>query len=262
MEIALKPLGIGWGILAAVMAALWLRQRRTRDAGTVDVAWAGGLGGLAVLCAVLGDGDPTRRLLLGAIGGSWGFRLCFYLWRRLESGQEDGRYQTLRQEWGDRAQRYFFLFFQAQALLAVVLALPFAAVAQREGPLVGWDWMALAVWGISIGGETLADSQLARFRKDPSNRGKTCRAGLWRLSRHPNYFFEWVQWWSYVFLALPTSTVWLTLISPVLMLFLILKVTGIPPTEAQALLSRGEDYRRYQRTTNAFFPWFPRTRIP
>jgi steroid 5-alpha reductase family enzyme len=107
-------------------------------------------------------------------------------------------------------------------------------------------------------GEWTADRQLARFRADPANRGKTCRAGLWRSSRHPNYFFQSLFWWTFVLLSVGAPHAWLTLISPLIILFLILKVTGIPPTEERALQSRGEDYRAYQRTTSAFIPWFPR----
>jgi steroid 5-alpha reductase family enzyme len=114
------------------------------------------------------------------------------------------------------------------------------------------------IWCVSVGNTVLADRQLARFKRRPESRGKTCREGWWRYSRHPNYFFEWLHWWSYVALAVGANYWWLTLLSPSVMLYILLKVTGIPPTEAQALASRGEDYRQYQRTTSAFVPWFPK----
>jgi steroid 5-alpha reductase family enzyme len=91
-----------------------------------------------------------------------------------------------------------------------------------------------------------------------ANRGHTCRDGLWRYSRHPNYFFEWLHWWAYVPLSLGAAGGWATILAPLVMLFFLFCVTGIPATEAQALQSRGADYRQYQRTTSAFFPWFPR----
>jgi steroid 5-alpha reductase family enzyme len=112
------------------------------------------------------------------------------------------------------------------------------------------------VWLIAVAGETIADRQLARFRRDPANRGQVCRAGLWRYSRHPNYFFEWVHWLSYVLIG---HGEWLTWIGPVGMLLFLFRVTGIPYTEMQALKSRGDRYREYQSTTNVFFPWFPRS---
>ena len=110
----------------------------------------------------------------------------------------------------------------------------------------------------AIVGETVADRQLANWRKDPNNKGRTCRSGLWRYSRHPNYFCEWLMWCAYAALAWPGPLGPVALGAPALLLFLVLKVTGIPPTEARALASRGADYRRYQRTTSAFVPWPPR----
>ena len=109
---------------------------------------------------------------------------------------------------------------------------------------------------------SLADRQLSAFKADPANRGRTCRQGLWRWSRHPNYFFEWVHWLAYVPLAWGSSWWPATLLAPAIMLYLVTKVTGIPPTEAQSLRSRGEDYADYQRTTSAFFPWPPRPHTP
>ena len=120
------------------------------------------------------------------------------------------------------------------------------------------DGLGVAIWAIGVAGEAVADAQLARFRADPGHRGRTCRAGLWRYSRHPNYFFEWLTWWAYVAIAWGAPHGWVALFGPAVMLLFLFKVTGIPYTEAQALRSRGDDYRAYQRTTSAFVPWFPR----
>jgi len=131
-------------------------------------------------------------------------------------------------------------------------------VAMRGSRALGTPGVAgVLVWVIAVAGEALADAQLARYRSVPANRGRTCRVGLWRASRHPNYFFEWLHWWSYVLLATGSPLWWATLIGPALMLYVLLKVTGIPATEAQAVLSR-PDYAEYQRTTSAFIPWFPK----
>jgi steroid 5-alpha reductase family enzyme len=118
------------------------------------------------------------------------------------------------------------------------------------------EWTALGLWLIGIAGESVADYQLKQFKADPANKGKTCDAGLWNYSRHPNYFFEWLIWVSYFVFALGSPFGWVSLIAPLLMIYFLLKVTGIPATEEQALKTKGEAYRRYQQTTSAFIPWF------
>lgn len=141
------------------------------------------------------------RVALGLLGGLWGSRLALHLWRRVRSEPEDGRYRYLREHWQSH-QGKIFGFFMAQALLVVLFALPFAAVAANShAGLTPWTVAAALAWLLSVGGESLADRQLARFRADPANKGRTCREGLWRYSRHPNYFFEWLHWFTYVLLA-------------------------------------------------------------
>lgn len=256
----LTLLGTGWALAFLVMFVLWLVQRRTGNAGIVDVGWAAVTGGLAVWHAALGDGEIGRRLLVGALGAVWGGRLALYLWRdRIWKQPEEGRYVTLRKQWSPHADRAFFVFFQAQALAALALSLPFALAAVSQRPLPApTDWIGLSLVAIGVAGESIADRQLERFKRDPANRGKTCRVGLWNWSRHPNYFFEWILWCGFGVLGLAGPWGIAPFVAPVLILCSILFVTGIPPTEAQALASRGEDYRRYQRTTSPFLPWPPR----
>ncbi len=248
----------GLVMLAVLMTLVWLWQWRSGNAGWVDVGWSFGMAALAVLFAVLGDGDPGQRVLIGILGAAWGLRLGFYLWRRVGGSEEDGRYVDMRAWLGERAQLGFFAFFQFQAVAAVALALPWAAAVQR--PEAGPVWasvLAVVIWLVAVGGETLADRQLADFRARPENLGKTCRSGLWRYSRHPNYFFEWLHWWAYVPLTLGGPLGWLGLLGPVMMFLVLYYLTGIPHTERRALASRGEDYAAYQRSTSMFFPWFP-----
>ncbi len=120
------------------------------------------------------------------------------------------------------------------------------------------DIIGCFIWWIAVMGEGIADKQLADFRMQSENKGKVCQRGLWRYSRHPNYFFEWMHWWSYVCFAWFAPWGWLSIGAPLAMLYFIFFVTGIPPTEAQAIKSRGDAYREYQRTTSAFFPWPPK----
>lgn len=249
----------GAALASALQLVLWARQRITRDATIVDVGWSASLGVLAVLHALIADGDPARRAAVAALAGIASARLTAHLVRdRVRKGVEDPRYRALRERWGTRAPSRFFVLFLAQGLLAGALAGVFALAASSREPLGALDAIALAAGVIALGGEALADRQLARFRADPANRGRTCRVGLWRASRHPNYFFQWCLWCSYAALAWSAPYGWLGFLAPLAMGVLIVRVTGIPPSEEQALRSRGADYRDYQRTTSAFFPWFPK----
>ncbi len=247
---------IGWIVLAVGLGALWARQQVTLNATSVDVAWSAGLVFLSFLYPWFVDGDPVRRAIVGTLGGIWALRLAWHLLsdRVLAHREEDGRYKALRKHWGSRAGLYFFFFYQGQAAVAVMFSLPIYA-AMHGGQPGALTWVGIAVWVIAVGGETIADRQLAAFRADPSTRGQVCREGLWRYSRHPNYFFEWIHWWSYTIIGGGAALTWL---GPAAMFLFLFHVTGIPYTEMQALRSRGEAYRKYQATTSVFVPWPPK----
>lgn len=253
------PLCIGLVFSAAAMTALWRVQRRTGNAGIVDVAWAGLVGGLGVFFAAWPAGIAWLRGLAAVMIAIWSLRLTAYLYRRVVGHPEEGRYADLRRRWGPDASRKFFQFFLFQAVAACVFATPILAIARSSAPPPWWCVaLAVVVWGVGIVGVSLADWQLARFKLRPEAKGRTCRDGLWRYSRHPNYFFEWVHWNSYVPLAVASAYWWAPVFVACGLLYLLLFVTGIPPAEAQSLASRGDDYRDYQRTTSSFFPWLPR----
>ncbi|MEM7054670.1 MAG: DUF1295 domain-containing protein, partial [Pseudomonadota bacterium] len=154
---------------------------------------------------------------------------------------------------------FFFAFFLFQGLLAWLFALPAWVVASDASSALSiWVILGVVFWLVSLAGESLADRQLDVFRTNPDNKGKVCKVGLWRYSRHPNYFFEWLHWFAYPLIALGAPYHWITWFGPVLMFAFLYRVTGIPYTEKQSLKSRGEAYREYQRTTSAFLPWPPK----
>ena len=248
---------VGWIVMAAVMAGVWVWQKRHNNAGMVDVAWSFGTAGMCALFAINSTGLFYRRILVASLAAIWGIRLGVHLYIRVTSETEDGRYQALRKSWGENAQRKFFNFFQIQAAWTVLFALPlyFAAGSIKPFPQLT-DFLGIAIWIIAVGGESLADRQLARFRHNPENKGRVCKSGLWRFSRHPNYFFEWLHWFSYVLIGIGAGYWWATLFGPAIMFAFLYKVTGIPFTERRALETRGDAYRQYQATTSAFFPWF------
>lgn len=251
--------------LAAAMtsfAVLFFVARRINNYGIVDIAWSLGFAPVAVFYAGAAGGALTRRFAIAVMVGAWSVRLGGYLARRVLGHHpvEDGRYQQLRREWGERLTLKMFLFFQAQAVLLIALSVPFLLAAQNHGP--AWHPREIAggaLWLVALGGEALADAQLARFKRDPASRGRVCDVGLWRLSRHPNYFFEWLVWVAFALFASASPWGWVSVYCPGLMLFFLLKVTGIRYTEVQLLRSKGDVYRSYQQRTSAFVPWFPKT---
>ncbi len=252
-------LGIVWITAAVAMGAVWYIQKRTRNAGFVDVAWAALLGLAALYYGVVADGALLPRLVVALLAATWGFRLALHLLHRVLNEAEDGRYAHLREHWQGH-QGKFFAFFQAQALAVALFSLPFLVAARNPvADLTLATALGICVWLASLVGESIADLQLTRFRSNPRNRGRTCRDGLWRYSRHPNYFFEWLHWFSYVCLAWGSPWFALSLIGPALMLVSLCWVSGIPFVEAQSLRSRGDDYREYQRTTSVLIPWFPKS---
>jgi len=253
------PLAAGLVLMMVLMLIAWHVQRVTGDAAIVDVAWTLGLGLLAVLALLFfSDGLVARRWLVGSLITLWSIRLGTHLLRRMVGNAEDERYRRLKAGWGDWAQLRLLLFYQSQALVAPLFALPMLVAGNSLAPLGPWDAAGCALGTCAIVFEWQADQQLSQFRQNSAHRGRVCDVGWWRYSRHPNYFFEWVHWCSYVLFAIHAPQGWLTLLTPLAIWYFLCFVTGIPPAEAQALASRGDAYREYQQRTSPFVPWFPR----
>jgi steroid 5-alpha reductase family enzyme len=259
---ALQLALLGAAIVACLMLGLWAIHLLIRNATIADAGWAAGLAALGIFYALAGPGYSARKWAMASMVGFWGLRLAVYLlFSRVLGKSEEGRYLQLRKEWKTHLPLRFLFFFEFQALLDVVLSLPFLiACLNTRAPLSGVEKLGAGIWLVSIAGEAAADYQLHQFRKNPANRGKTFRGGLWRYSRHPNYFFEWMIWVGYAIFAMGSPWGWLGLISPALVMYFLLSSTGIPATEAQALRTRGNEYRAYQRATSVFVPWFRRKR--
>ncbi len=266
----LTLLAEGFAGMAVIMALAWLIQYSSNNAGWVDVVWTFGTGLLGLFLALApmdaaGAAAPTwRQVVVAALVALWAVRLGLYVALRVARSPEDRRYTMLRERWGARFHATMFWFLQVQAVAAALLGISIVLAARNPAPEVRWaDIAGIAILVIAILGEGLADRQLARFKADPNNHGRVCDAGLWRWSRHPNYFFEWFGWLAYPCLAVSFSGYpwgWLSFIGPVLMYLILRYASGVPFLEEQMLRSRGEAYRTYQRKTSMFFP-LPRRRI-
>lgn len=249
--------GICWAACAAIMILVWLWAYKIRNAGVVDIFWAFNFTVIAGISYFLGEGMEFRRMLICGLIGLWSLRLGFYLLNRVGSHlkEEEGRYKALREGWAPNADRTFFGFFQMQAVSNIFLAFPVFLMSSNTDPnfyiteLVGAILLFMAILG-----EGLSDYQLQAFKSDPVNKGKVCQRGFWNYSRHPNYFFQLMIWISVFVLAIASPWGILSIACPLSIGFLIFKVTGIPMTEEQALRSKGDLYREYQRTTSAFIP--------
>lgn len=244
------------------MVSMWLVVLRGARSGWVDAVWSflvGAAGIAAAVAPVEGwAGDWQRRLMIAVIAGLWSCRLGIHIARRTLDGGEDPRYAKLREEWGERWRSRLFVFLQIQAAAALLLAATIFLSARNPAPGLQWsDFAGVAVLLIAVFGEGLADAQLTRFRENPANKGKVCDEGLWGLSRHPNYFFQWLGWAGYAVIAIgPAGTWslgWLALVGPAFMYWLLVHVSGIPPLEAHMRRSRGAAFAAYANRVNAFW---------
>lgn len=254
---------LAWALAAGLQLALWCVQQRTRDAGIVDVGWALSFAAVVGLFAWRAEPPASGWWPLALVVAAWSLRLGAHLMVRVRrTSHEEGRYADLRSRWGDAASRRFFVFFQAQAALTGVLSTAFVVpfVVAPSGP----SWLlaaGAAIAMVGVIGEAIADAQLARWKRDPANHGAVCDVGLWGYSRHPNYFFEWCVWIGYAVYGLAFWPWGLIAIGgQALIVASIFGITGIPPTEAQALRSKGDAYRDYQRRVSRFVPMPPRSR--
>jgi len=246
--------------LMVLFGALWLLHLHLGNAALADVGFCGGLFILVLACGLSSDGEIMRRMIIMAMGSIYALRLGSHVFaHRVWNHSEDARYRKIRKLLGSWEQVGMFLYFLLQVPACVFFAGFLCWIMNHpHAGLRWWDGIGMGIFLLAVTGEAFADHQLEVFRSKANNIGKTLRTGLWRYSRHPNYFFESVHWWAYVPMAVGLPWSWMAVIWPLLMMSFLLWVTGIPWAEAQAVASRGDDYRDYQQSTSAFIPWFPR----
>ena len=244
---------------AGAMTLLWLVSLAVRDSSIVDIFWGAGFVLIAWVAFVTADGVEARRLLLVVLTSIWGLRLSAYLaWRNLGKG-EDYRYTAMRERWGSRWWWWsLFQVFLLQGVLMWTVSLPVQAGQVPATPDLGWAALAgAAMWAVGMFFEGVGDLQMARFKADPANRGTVMDRGLWRYTRHPNYFGDFLVWWGLGTVAAEASGAWWSLVGPALMSFLLLRVSGVAMLE-KTIGERRPGYAEYVRRTSAFFPRPPR----
>jgi steroid 5-alpha reductase family enzyme len=245
--------------LCALMAIAWMVQQRTGNSGWVDTIWTfsvGLVGAVAALWPLATTTLPARQWMVAGLVLAWAVRLGSHIGARSAGIHDDPRYAEYAKQWGDAAPRRMFVFLQQQALgsLPLVLAI-FLAAHTPVSEIRLQDFAGALVLFAGVAGEAIADAQLKRFREEPANKGRVCDTGLWRWSRHPNYFFQWLGWLAYPLIAITPGYPWgfAALLAPLFMFVILNYVTGVPPLEEQMARSRGEAWRAYQSRTSRFF---------
>ncbi|MEW6209876.1 MAG: DUF1295 domain-containing protein [Acidobacteriota bacterium] len=244
----------------AAMILLWALSLALRDASIVDIFWGAGFVIIAAVNFSFTEGFMGRRILILSLVAVWGMRLALHIFFRNRGRGEDPRYQAMRRRHGKRfwiVSLYSVFGFQGVLMWVISLPLQIAASSKTPDRFTAFDYLGVAVWTVGFFFEAVGDWQLKRFKSDPSNKGKMMRRGLWAWTRHPNYFGDATLWWGYFLIALSTDLgVW-TLASPLIMTFLLMKVSGVALLE-KSLAKTKPGYRDYVRQTSAFFPLPPR----
>jgi len=241
------------------MTAWYLVARALTRFDVADIAWGPGFIVTALTAAAINESLNPRAYLVMALVIAWGMRLSLHVYLRNRGKPEDARYRAWRREWGKNANiRAFFQVFLLQGLLLLIISLPVTfAVMAGSSAFTLWDAAGLFIWAMGFLFEAIGDWQLLRFKKDPAHKGRIIKTGLWRFSRHPNYFGEVTLWWGMYLIALSSGASWPVIIGPLTITFLILKVSGIPMLEKK--YEGNPEFEAYRRRTSAFFPLPPKS---
>ena len=251
-------------VVVAMMFIGWLISLRYRNVTIVDSLWGLGFVLVAWMTYFLSDGFLGRKILITVLVTIWGMRLMIYLSRRNWGAGEDPRYREWRQKSGERfgiVSLFKVFLLQAAFLWIISIVLQFGQFSTKPDQFVWLDVFGAFIWATGFFFEAVGDWQLARFKADPASKGRVMDRGLWAYSRHPNYFGEFLIWWGFFLITLSTPNSWWTVISPLIITTVLLKMTGIPLTEATVKKTR-PGYENYIKRTSAFVPWFPKKEIP
>ena len=255
---------VGLGAILSALTLVWILSVKLRDASIADICWGPAFAALAWLYCVLSPSLTPRSWLVAVLISVWGARLSVHIFRRNHGRGEDPRYRAMRASQGPAFWwRSLLTVFWLQGSLLWFVALPVLVAVRAPQPdaLSAVDGVGLFLFAVGFGFEVVGDYQLERFKGDPSNRGTVLDYGLWRYTRHPNYFGDATMWWGIYAIAAATPGGWLTVLSPALMTFLLMRVSGVTLLE-DGLKASKPDYQDYIARTPAFFPWFPRaTRV-
>ncbi len=256
--------GVGLVITLVIMFISWLWAVKVENFGLVDAVWSLSFLIHGITFYIFSDGYGPRKNIILAMLGLWSLRLGYFLAKRIygHHPDEDTRYIHLRSEYKENYKFRFLLFYFYQAVSVSFLTLPFIFIFQNQTASInGFEIAGLLYWIFALTGESIADHQMSEFKRQAKvnpEMGRTCNIGLWKYSRHPNYFFESNIWWAFFIFMIGSGVYW-GVYSAVIILVLLVKVTGVPPSEEQSLKTRGEEYKTYQRKTSMFIPWFPKS---
>ncbi len=247
-------------VILSLMTVLWIVSIFLKNVSIVDIFWGFGFAAAATVYYFSSRGEDSSRLLVLTLCLAWGLRLTVYLAIRNSGKGEDFRYRQFRKNYGENRYWWisYFQTFLLQGILMWLISAPLLGAMLRpvSGSLNYIDYIALAVWIIGFTFEAGGDYQLARFRSDPSNKGKVLDRGFWKYTRHPNYFGDAAVWWSFGLFSV-ASGYYLPVLGSILMTALIIKVSGVALLE-KSLRSQKPEYAEYERKTSSFLPWFPR----
>jgi len=247
-------------LIISLLTILWLISVFIKNVSIVDIFWGLGFLFINLYYFLASDEFYTRKIILLVLVTLWALRLSIYLaWRNIGKG-EDYRYQEFRKKYGE--ERYwwvsFFQVFLLQGILIVLVSLPLLATnfETQNDYLNLFDYLAILFWVIGFIFESAGDYQLSKFKMNPNNKGKVLNTGLWKYTRHPNYFGDTMVWWAYAIFSIASQNYW-SFIGSIIMTLLIVKVSGVALLE-KSLKDKKLEYLEYIRKTNSFFPWFPK----